>query len=704
VECGAKTALAAAESARAVLEMPVARRYTRVGTIMQTLSRAILILGLAATAIVVSASGGLFGQGVQGPVLQIDAGRPGARVSPMLYGLMTEEINFCYDGGLYAELVRNRSFKEDAKAPAHWRLVEEGGGSGTMSLDPSQPLNEAIATSLKLTIAQAGGSQRVGVANEGFWGVPVRPGTRYRASFYAKASPGYKGPITVAIVSDEGGAAYASGQISALTGVWKKYELALTASAQAPASAKNHLLISAGGKGAVWFGMVSLFPPTFNNRANGNRKDIAQLLADMKPAFLRFPGGNYLEGNTIETRFDWKKTLGDVSARAGHMNDAWGYWSSDGMGLLEFLEWCEELNMQPVMGVYAGYSMRQQRVKAGPDLEPYVKDALDEIEYATGDKNTAWGARRARDGHPAPFHLEYVEVGNEDQFDNEKGSYEGRFGQFYDAIKAKYPKIKIISSTAAGSRVPDLVDEHYYRRSEDEMASHANDYDARPRTGPKVFVGEYATRVGEPTGNMSAALGDAAWLAGLERNPDLVVMSSYAPLFVNVNPGAMQWRTDLIGFDAMTSYGSPSYYVQKMFNNNRGDVTLPVAAEGIPTRTWQPPAAGRRGGPPAAAPPAREVATLFYSATRDSKAGTIYVKIVNRAGAAQPLRVEVKGVTSVASKGQVIAIAGDSPEDTNSIAAPAKIAPVTSAADDFGTSLNRTFPPYSVTVLRLEAK
>ena len=676
---------------------------------MQTLTRARLTLGwMAALAIAAGAPGLLFGQGVAAPpLLQIDAGRPGAPVSPMLYGLMTEEINFCYDGGLYAELVRNRSFKESAKEPAHWRLVEEGGGSGTISLDPSQPLNDAIATSLKLTIAQAGGSQRVGIANEGFWGIPVRPSTRYRASFYAKASPEFKGPITVAIVSDEGGAAYASGRVPALTGAWKRYELALITTAQAPASAKNHLLISAGGKGAVWFSMVSLFPPTFDNRANGNRKDIMQLLADMKPAFLRFPGGNYLEGNTIETRFDWKKTLGGVSLRPGHMHDAWGYWSSDGMGLLEFLEWCEALNMQPVMGVYAGYSLRQQRVKAGADLEPYVKDALDEIEYVTGGKNTTWGARRARDGHPAPFKLEYVEVGNEDQFDNEKGSYEGRFGQFYDAIKARYPKIKIISSTAAGARPPDVVDEHYYRRSEEEMAAHANDYDKRPRTGPKVFVGEYATRVGEPTGNMSAALGDAAWLAGLERNSDLVIMSSYAPLFVNVNPGAMQWRTDLIGFDASASYGSPSYYVQKMFKNNLGDVTLPVTAQGIPTRTWQPPVAGRRGGAgaqPAPAPAAQEVPTLFYSATRDSRTGTIYLKIVNRAGAPQPVRVELKGVTSVASKGQAITMAANSPEDTNSITAPAKIAPVAAAAEGLGASFSRTFPPYSITALRLEAK
>lgn len=652
-------------------------------------------------------AGALLGQT---PTLQIDAGKPGARVSPMLYGLMTEEINFSYDGGLYGELVRNRNFKEDAKTPVHWRLVQEGGGAGSMALDPSQPLNEAIPVSLKLTITEAGADQRVGIANEGFWGIPVRPNTRYRASFWAKASPDFKGAVTVSIVSDEGGAVHASGQVAAIGGAWKKYDLALATTAKAPVSARNHLLISCRNKGTAWFGLVSLFPPTHNNRPNGNRKDITQLLADMKPAFLRFPGGNYLEGNTIQTRFDWKKTLGDVSLRPGHMNDAWRYWSSDGMGLLEFLLWCEELRMQPVLGVYAGYSLRQQRVNPGPDLQPYVQDALDEIEYVIGDRTTTWGARRARDGHPAPFKLDYVEIGNEDQFDRQAGSYEGRFSQFYEAIRAKYPQLKIISSTGASSRVPDIIDEHYYRRSEEEMASHANDYDSRPRTGPKIFVGEYATRVGAPTGNMSAGLGDAAWILGMERNSDLVIMSSYAPLFVNVNPGGMQWTTDLIGYDALTSYGSPSYHVQKMFSNNIGDVILPVTAQGIPTRTWQPPAGrgrGAAGAQPAAAPPpppAQQVPTLFYSATRDAKTGTIYLKVVNRAAAAQPVRVEIRGVASVAAKGQAITMSATGPEDTNSIAAPNKIVPVTAAVDGLGATFSRTFPPYSVSVLKLTAK
>ncbi len=625
----------------------------------------------------------------------------------MLFGLMTEEINFSYDGGLYGELVRNRSFKEDAKEPVHWQLVQEGGGAASMALDPSQPLNDAIGTSLKLTVTQAGGAQRAGIANEGFWGIPLQPNTKYRASFYAKASPDFRGPLTVSLVANEGGAVYASARVAAVTGAWKKYELALNSAAGTPVSAKNHLLISCAGKGTIWFSAVSLFPPTFNNRPNGNRKDIMQILADMKPAFLRFPGGNYLEGNTIETRFDWKKTLGPISERPGHMDDAWRYWSSDGMGLLEFLEWCEDLRMQPVMGVYAGYSLRQVRVKAGPDLAPYVQDALDEIEYVSGDKTTTWGARRAKDGHPEPFHLECVEVGNEDQFDREQGSYEGRFAQFFDAIKAKYPKIKVISSTAAGTRVPDIVDEHYYRRSEDEMASHAHDYDKRPRTGPKVFVGEYATRVGSPTGNMSAALGDAAWLAGLERNSDLVVMSSYAPLFVNVNPGGMQWATDLIGFDALHSYGSPPYYAQKMFTNYIGDVVLPIEEQGVPTRTWQPPAGGRRGAPDAPAPPpppAQQVPTLFSSATRDTKTGAIYLKVVNRAGAPQPVRIEIRGVTAVEPKGKVVTMSASAPDDTNSITAPTKIVPVSSEAEGFASSFTRTFAPYSISVVRLSAK
>ncbi len=636
-------------------------------------------------------------------VIHIDGAKASAHVSPKLYGLMTEEINFSYEGGLYAELVRNRSFKEDAKVPVHWLLVQEGSASGSMALDPSQPLNDAIGTSLKLTA----NSGAVGVANEGFWGIPVRPNTRYRASIYAKGAPGFTGPLMVAIASGDGATMLAKAQVPHISGEWTKYEAVLVTGKDVKPSSANRFVVSTSGPGTVWISMASLFPPTFANRPTGNRPDIMQLMADMHPAFLRLPGGNYLEGNTIATRFEWKKTIGEVSQRPGHMNDAWKYWSSDGMGLLEFLEWCEDLHMEPLLAVYAGYSLRGERVAAGADLKPYVDDAIEEIEYVSGDVKTTWGARRAKDGHPKPFPLTYVEVGNEDNFDRrDGGTYNDRFAQFFDAIKAKYPHLQVIATIPVTGRTPDLIDEHYYRNSEDDMASHAHDYDSRPRgSGPKVMVGEWATRVGRPTPNMSGALGDAAWMTGMERNSDLVLLSSYAPLFVNVNPGGMQWPTDLIGFDTMSSYGSPGYWAQQMFSAHHGDLILPAKDENIPTKDWQPPQ-GRAGADGKQPPlrPVQHVPTLFYSATRDSKSGMVFLKVVNRAAAPQAVRVEFAGLASVEPKGQSIALSASSPDDTNSVTEPAKIAPQTAAVDGLGAKFTRTFAPYSITILEMKAK
>jgi alpha-N-arabinofuranosidase len=632
-----------------------------------------------------------------GPVeIHIQAGKVIAHVNPRLYGLMTEEINYSYEGGLYAEMVRNRSFKEDASEPVHWSLVEDN-GKGSMSLDPSAPLNDQVATSLKLTID----SGRAGIANEGYWGIPVHPNTHYTGSFYAKAAPGFQGPITISIARNEDGAIQATAQVARISEAWKKYEFTLVTGAAKP-SAKYRLVISASQPGTIWLSYVSLFPPTYQHRANGNRVDIMQLLADMKPGFLRFPGGNYLEGNTIATRFDWKKTIGDVAHRPGHLDDGWKYWSSDGMGLQEFLNWCEDLNMQPVLAIYAGYSMHQERVKPGPDLAPYVQDALDEIEYVTGGKDTKWGAVRAKDGHPAPFQLQYVEIGNEDNFDREPGSYDGRFTQFFDAIKAKYPKLQVIATTKVTARTPDVIDEHYYRRSEEEMASHAHDYDQRPRTGPKVFVGEWATRVGEPTPNMRGALGDAAWMTGMERNSDLVIMSCYAPLFVNVNPGAMQWKTDLIGYDTMSSYGSPAYYAQQMFSSNHGDEVLFLEAQGVPLQEWHPPVPAARPGSPSPVTRAKlQVPLLFFNATRDSKSKTIYLKVVNRESTPQVVGIDLTGVTSVEPRGEAIVLAANSPDDTNSIAEPKKLVPVSSPVSGLSSKFTREFPAYSISVLEI---
>ncbi|MBV9850587.1 MAG: carbohydrate binding domain-containing protein [Armatimonadetes bacterium] len=610
-----------------------------------------------------------------GPVtLAINVGQVTAHVSPLLYGLMTEEISHSYDGGLYAELIQNRVFKDNPDAPAHWSLVQDGGATGAIALDTGQPLSAALPVSLKLTVSSASGTQRAGAANDGYWGIPVTPNTRYRVSFYAKADPAFAGPLTLSIESNDGATVYARARVANIGPGWKQYAATLTTGTVAPTEAAR-FVVSASRPGTLWLDLVSLFPPTYHNRPNGNRVDLMQKLADMKPAFLRLPGGNYLEGNTIAERFEWKDTVGPLTGRPGHQGP-WGYRSSDGMGLLEFLEWCEDLRMQPVLAVYAGFSLRGEYVAPGPALQPYVQDALDEIEYVAGDASTRWGAERVKDGHPAPFPLHYVEIGNEDFFDR-SGSYDGRFAQFYDAIKAKYPKLQLIATTRVRSRTPDVIDEHYYRSAR-EMERDAHHYDGYSRTGPKVFVGEWASQEGRPTPDMNAALGDAAWMTGMERNSDVVVIESYAPLFVNVNPGGSQWGTNLIGYDALTSYGSPSYYAQQMFSRYHGDVVLGATLDGAPR--------------------------LSYDVTRDSRKGTVYLKVVNTAGMAQPAHVTVGGVRSVAPDGIAVVLTSAGPRDTNTLADPNHVVPRTLKVNGLGPNFSYTFPPYSITILEMQVR
>ena len=505
--------------------------------------------------------------------IQVD--KPGITISPTFYGLMTEEINHSYDGGLYGELLQNRSFRDSNTTIPHWSVATTGSGAGTIALNSDGIGKPPLGVSLRLDVTSADSANTVGIANDGYWGIPVRPHTTFRASFYAMAAPGATQPLTVSIAGVKDGKVFASAVSNALTSAWKKYTVTLRTGNAVP-SATNRFVISAIHPGTIWFHDVSLFPPTFKNRPNGNRIDLMKMLGEMKPSFLRLPGGNYLEGDTIADRFEWKDTLGDPSDRMGHQGP-WRYRSSDGLGLLEFLEWCEDLHMQPLLAVYAGYSLRGAYAKPGPDLEPYVQDALDEIEYVTGSPKTKWGAVRAKNGHPRPFPLAYVEIGNEDQFDR-SGSYDGRYAQFYDAIKAKYPKLQLIATTPVKLRKPDLIDDHYYR-SATEMARDSGHYDRYDRKGPKIFVGEWASIGGNPTPTFNEALGDAAWLTGLERNSDVVVMESYAPLMVNVNPRGSQWPTNLIGYDALTSFGSPSYYVQSLFAKYTGDTILPAAVK-----------------------------------------------------------------------------------------------------------------------------
>jgi alpha-L-arabinofuranosidase len=344
------------------------------------------------------------------------------------------------------------------------------------------------------------------------------------------------------------------------------------------------------------------------------------------------------------------------------------------MGLLEFLEWCEDLKMEPVLAVYAGYSLAQDHVDPGPALEPYVQDALDEIEYVSGGPDTKWGAERGKDGHPAPFPLHYVEVGNEDQFDHSH-SYDGRYAQFYHAIKEKYPNLQIIATTPVTSVKPDVLDEHFYMSAEESFGQ-AHHYDAADRNGPKIFVGEWATREGDPTPNLEAALGDAAWLTGLERNSDLIVMASYAPLFVNVNPGGEQWATDLIGYDALTSYGSPSYWTQVMFSTHLGTEVVDCTLENAPRR-------------------------MYASVTRDDRRKKLFVKVVNATSMAQQVAIALSGIAKVGPQAALTTMSGKTPNATNSITQPDEVKPATRMVSVAGPKFTESFAPYSVNVLEL---
>jgi alpha-N-arabinofuranosidase len=606
--------------------------------------------------------------------LTVELNQRKASASPMLYGLMTEEINYSYDGGIYAELVRNRTFRSDWSGILNWFLFEKGKASAKLTPDPKSGPSNALPNSAKLEITAADANSPAGLINEGYWGYAVRPNTRYAGSLYAKTASDGTLPLTVRLVADHSGQVLASASVPVGGTAWKQYQFELK-SGSAAASSENHLEITVDRPGTLWLQLVSLFPPTYKNRVNGNRPDLMEKLAAMHPAFLRFPGGNYLEGNRIDTRFEWKKMIGPLVDRPTHPG-TWNYHSTDGMGLLEFLEWCEDLKMEPVLAVYAGYSLGGQVVKPGPDLDRYVTEALEEIEYVTGSADTKWGAVRASHGHSAPFKLRYVEVGNEDSFDKAK-TYDGRYAQFHIAIKAKYPELQVIATLPVTGIMPDVVDDHYYKR-EQGMFELAKFYDKADRKGPKIFVGEWATREGTPTPNFGSALGDAAFLTGLERNSDHVIMAAYAPLLVNINPGGMQWSTDLIGYNAQSSYGSPAYYVQVMFSSCLGDQIVNSSLSG----------AGEK---------------LFYSVTASANS-KVCLKLVNAASTPQSLNITLNGLGSGGHTVQLSSLSAQTIWATNTITDPARLIPVRSKLTTQGERLEHTVQGYSIEVLELQLK
>ena len=647
---------------------------------------------------------------LQAQTLTLRLDKAETAVSPMLYGLMTEEINYAYEGGLYTQLVPNPSFADmfnprggrrggrpnpDAPRytvrPERWQLTD------TVRVRVRQNrqggMNDANPTSLIVNFEQAG----LGIASEGYWGFPIRKNTTFKGALYARRPAAQNNDnanpvrgLTIALKSADGTTTYAQTKVNGFTNDWKKFDIQLTTSNTQADTKDARLFIIADEAGSIELTRVTLYAPSYKNRKNGLRIDLMEMMAQMRPKFVRFPGGNYLEGNNFANRFDWKQTIGDPDERPGHQSP-WGYRSTDGLGLLEFCQWAEDTGGEPVVGVFAGYVLNGDHLD-GDYIKPFIQDALNEIEYIMGDASTKWGAVRARDGHPEPFPLHYVEIGNEDFFDR-SGSYPNRFKMFYEAIKARYPQLQIIStvdydalkSKAIPNPVVDVIDEHYYRNAFD-MYRNAFQYDSYDRKGPKIFCGEWATREGSPTPNMNAALGDAAWMSCMERNSDICIMSCYAPLFVNVEPGAMQWSSDLIGYDILNAYGSPSYWAQVMFSQYLGDRIVPIEAIDIPKQKLD------RND---------EANAVFYTATKDTKTGKIYLKLVNAVGDAQQLKIKLAGVKKVKSKAEKVVLKSDKPEDTNTIDKPMSITPGKST-QKVGKQFPITLAPYSITVLAIE--
>ena len=611
--------------------------------------------------------------------LEVDTSVIAKPASPKMYGLMTEEINHSYQGGLYAELVNNGTFRGNWMGVDNWTEVVRGDAALTASMDREDGPSAALNTSVELKVTAASAGNEAGLSNSGYWGIPVRANMTYRGSFYAKVE-GDVGPVTVRLINNQTGAVAATTHVELGGSGWTRYEFTLK-TGEVKTSANNNLELTVARSGTLHLQLVSLFPPTYQDQPNGNRSDLIEKMAAMHPNFIRLPGGNYLEGDRLKDWYNWKETIGPLVDRPGHMAP-WTYWSTDGFGLMEFLKWTEELHVEPVLAVYAGYSLRGEHVKPGKDLESYVQSALDEVEYVTGDASTKWGAERAKNGHAAPFPLHYIEIGNEDWF-YKSGSYDERYAQFAEALRKKYPQYKLIATTQVKVKAgdePDLIDDHYYKSPADMFAL-VHHYDDAPRTGPKVFVGEWATRSGSPTPNFGDALADSAFMTSMERNSDIIKIASYAPLLVNVNPGAMQWPTDLIGYDALTSYGSPSYYAQCMFGGHIGDGQPQNSITGVD-------------------PDAR----FFYSVTVSSDTHVLHLKLVNATTVDQPLDIALKGLGVGPHEAKVISLHGATFQATNTITDPTAIHPVDSVLRFTGAALKHTVPAYTIEVVDIAVK
>lgn len=625
--------------------------------------------------------------------LTVQADRPGAKINPAMWGVFFEDINLGADGGLYAELVKNRSF-EFPEPMMGWFKLSPSKSVGTLTIREDQPFNAANPRYLRIDSA---GKDLFGVANEGFRGIGVRTGEAYHFTAQIRNVAG--SPKLRVELYSSGGLLLDSVRLEDFARDWRKHSAVLRPKAT-DAKAKLYLLVD--GAGALDFDMVSLFPEkTWKNRPGGLRADIVQWLADLKPGFVRFPGGCIVEGIYLTNRYQWKHTLGPVEERKPLLN-RWNveflhrptpdYYQSFGLGFFEFFQLCEDLGAQPLPILSCGLACQFNSGEACPldQLDPYIQDAIDLVEFANGPVTSTWGAKRAAMGHPAPFNLKMIGIGNE----NWQQPYLERYAKFHAVLKATHPEIQLVSSSGPGPADDhfkyawpklrelnaDIVDEHCYARPE-WFFDNTHRYDRYDRKGPKVFFGEYAAQSDRTVSvlnrnNLECAIAEAAFLTGLERNADVVRMASYAPLFAHAE--GWQWTPDLIWVDNLRSYGTPNYYVQKLFANHRGDVVLPAAFAGTNA-------------------PAR----LYASAALDHAAGEVILKLVNGTAAPQPVTVQLAGVKVVKPGAKAWVLTGDKPTDENTFESPMKVAPRELPLTIASPMFTHSVPANALVVLRV---
>jgi alpha-L-arabinofuranosidase len=628
--------------------------------------------------------------------------KSGKKISNEMFGLFFEDINYSADGGIYAEMVQNRSFEytpaiRNGWSPfSFWHFISPGFSIGNIAVETNLPVHPNNPTYIVLDIEFVGnyeqhkGEAGVGLKNPGFDGMVVREGESYNFSMFAKMLSA--SPIEFLLtLENPKGEVLAKTTISTSTSDWQKYNATFTAIASNDSAS---LVILAQTEGKVALDMVSLFPEnTFKNRPNGLRADLAKMLADMQPKFVRFPGGCLVHGSGLGNMYRWKNTIGPIEERKGQRN-IWGYHQSGGLGFFEYFQFCADIGAKPIPILPAAVSCQNsggthviggagQKALCMHDMEEYIQEVLDLVEWANGPVTSTWGSKRAAAGHPEPFNLEYIGIGNEDKITPE---FEERFTLINNALKEKYPEIKVIGTSgpfsdgedfdkgwALSNKLQiDMVDEHYYKGPEWFLGNHYR-YDKYNRKGPRVYLGEYAS-----WGNkLFNAIVEAAYMTSFERNGDVFAMASYAPLLAKKS--FTQWTTDLIFFDNVSIVPTPNFYVQEMFMTNQGDYYFENVVKTDKKDSLQ-----------------------ASSCVVDSKTGDVILRMVNVGSEAKTMKVDLSQFKNLGNLASQTVLTG-SPADENTFENPDRVKPVKTEI-----SITKTFeyiaPAMSLTIIRVKSK